>query len=410
MLRPLTLAIVFAAVSTACLPLNSPVTPVIPSPMPGTRVPTTAPAATVTRAPVPALSRPLYYLNPTDGQIYRVERDGSTTNRITQELSPVTSFAISPVAGDLAYTINNALIRADALGGNRTVLAQGQPVDLKQDGARFQGQIINPQWSADGRDIAYAENGVLIIAAGGGAPRRLFTNTPFPDMNNFDFSQPAYFYEPHSFSPNGRWLLVTRIFFPEGAQQLLVLLNSGAEPLPLIDDKGFNLCCDLAWGSDGETLYVSNPYPGMFEGGLWRGSTTDGVFKPIIKGYTGDLSQPFVPTETLNFIGGAREIGGALYAMAHSQPATEDVHTQPVALRLARIASDGAITYLRDDAYSYSQVWFAPDASGAVITVPLDNAPGVHRVLWLSAAGDPALELPIPADYNLAAPILQWGQ
>lgn len=390
----------------ACAPTSTPTSPALP---PATRAPALA-LPTPTPAPVPALSLPLYYLNPTDGQIYRVERDGTTTTRLTQEASPITSFAVSPANGDLAYTLNNALMRADALGGNRTVLVQGQPVDLNQEGARFRGQIINPQWSADGRTIAYADNGVFLIAAEGGEPRRLFANTPYPDMNNFDDSQVYAFYEPHSFSPNGRWLLVTRIFFPEGAQHLLVLLNTSAEPLVLVDDKGFGVCCDLAWGSDGETLYVSNPYPGMFEGGLWRASASDGILRPLVKGYTGDLSQPLVPTETLNFIGGARDVNGTLYALAHSQPASDDVHNQPVALRLARIAADGAITYLRDDAYAYSQVWFAPDGSGAVITVPVNNAPGAHRVLWLSADGSPALELPIPADYNVAFPTIQWGQ
>ncbi len=398
----------------ACAPAATPTgTPFIPSPMPGTREPTivaTVVQPTLTPIAIQAMTAPLYYLNPTDNQLYRVERDGTTTTRITNEAAPVTSFAVSPANGELAYTINNALIRTDALGGNRTVLVAGQPVDLKQDGVRFTGQIVNPQWSADGRTLAYAQNGILLIAAEGGEPRRLFTNTAFPDINNFDFNQPVHFYEPHSFSPNGRWLLVTRIFFPEGAQQQLVLLNSDAEPMTLVDDQGFNLCCNITWGSDGETLYVSNPYPGMFESGLWRGSTSDGILRQIIKGYTGDPAQPFTNTETLNFIGGAQEVDGVIYALAHSQPASDDIFSQPPALRLAQIAADGAITYLRGDGYPYSQVWLAPDGSGAVVTVPVSNAPGAHRVLWLAANGSPALELPIPADYNVAAPVIQWGR
>ena len=81
----------------------------IPSPMP-----------TSTNTPQPQanfqLPAPVYLLR--EGQIWRLERDGTTQRQITHEPAPVNSFDVSPADDVLVYVSGNALIYADADGKN----------------------------------------------------------------------------------------------------------------------------------------------------------------------------------------------------------------------------------------------------------------------------------------------------
>ena len=89
--------------------------PPTPVPPTATLVPTRTPEPAVILEPtaspiaVEVLPAPLYLLG-SDGQIMRLEMDGTTLTRITEEAEPLTDFDVSPANGMLAYASGNSRI------------------------------------------------------------------------------------------------------------------------------------------------------------------------------------------------------------------------------------------------------------------------------------------------------------
>lgn len=143
-------------------PVNlSPTQTILPTTNPtypptGTPTPTLTPTLITLDKTLPA---PLYFINWAEGnqrQIWRLEPDGSSTTQITHEEYGVTDL---DVAGDgrLAYLSNNTLIVTDALGGQRKVLVQGEPLP-----------VWNDQWSE------WAKNTTLFFEDAKGNSRVVF--------------------------------------------------------------------------------------------------------------------------------------------------------------------------------------------------------------------------------------------
>ena len=124
--------------------------------------------------PAEVLPAPLYHLG-SDGQIIRLERNGTTLIRATEEVAPVIDFDVSPVNGMLAYVSGNNLILADPYGGDIRVLVEGS---IEPDEHCRIIQILTPVFSPTGVEIAFAMDGVHLVFAGGGDSELIQRNDP----------------------------------------------------------------------------------------------------------------------------------------------------------------------------------------------------------------------------------------
>ena len=371
---------------------------------------TPMPLPTVTPQPLPSptpmarlLPAPLYFINAKDNQIWRMEVDGAALTQITHELAPVVSLDVSPVDGGLVYVSNNTLIRAASDGTNRVVLVDGGWVDPQDPGARFTKQLLNPRWRPTGEEIVFGQAGVNVIAAdGAGGPHQMLASSPYPAAGAAPTNEA--FYEPVSYSPDGRWLLVSKAFYPEGGEYLLLLLNTGAAPIPLRSSMS-PACCQLAWV--GQTLYLANHQLGMFEVGLWRAEVPSGEFVPVVSNNLGTPAQPAPADQLVHFVAfpfGSQE---QVFAFAASRPNTAEIFQTQTLLTLSRVAPDGRLTPLRGDGFIIGEALGAPDASGAVImdiNAHPNQYPPIGELRWLSASHTPAVDLQVQGSQ------MRWGK
>jgi hypothetical protein len=419
MLRSFVISIVFilfALTVAACAPTQvaAPANPTIePAAIP-TQTPTPAIISTIsvlmdTPQPTPTqqpttpavLPAPLYFLAPSGAtpQIWRIETNGTTRSQITQEAAGVTDFDVSAGDGSLAYVSGNALITADGLGANRSVLVQGPPLAPERDESYYTAEITKPRWSPDGTRIAYGMNGINLIDASGGAPTALLPNDPIPGPND-PMTQPANLYWPSQWSPDGAHMLIDIGYYrSEGSVGVLNLADNSATALS--SPQGY-VCCAPAWAADSRTIFYANPIDGIVPPGMWRTDVTTGEGETLINGIAKDavlsVSNPF-PT-----------IGDSLYYFYAVTKAPRDP-SAAVPLSMYRSQSDGVTdqTQLRTDAYVVGEALWTSDASGAVIVdtqAVLES--GVYSLqgplLYLKADGSPAI--PLGADGRL----LRWGK
>ncbi len=145
--------------------------------------------------------------------------------------------------------------------------------------------------------------------------------------------------------------------------------TADAPPLALTNPNGPD-CCGATWSQDGQHLYIGNHVPSLHGPdfiGLWRAEAALGEFKPLVRGYAGDVSQPLSPDQSLNSVNYAFEANGELFAFASIRPASEEAMYSPDVLSLAKIAPDGQINLLRTDSYLIGEALGATDGSGAAI-------------------------------------------
>lgn len=117
-------------------------------------------------APLPA---PLYYLNET-GQIWRVvgAPPEYILEQVTQEATPITDFAISPVHGCLVYVTDDYrdLIEFDPATQQRVVKLADLDRSLPPNGIDWHTKLRAPRYSPDGTQISVAYKGIYLIASG----------------------------------------------------------------------------------------------------------------------------------------------------------------------------------------------------------------------------------------------------
>jgi hypothetical protein len=360
---------------------------------------TPAPTATATPGVLPA---PLYYLNSADSQIWRIERDGVTKTQITRESTPVTGFDVSRADGALAYVVDNDLVRADANGQSRTVLAEAEPFDPNAEGG-INRALTNPLWSPDGAWIAYGLNGVNMIPAAGGAPSILKQSSPYPDLNTNPSRESltsTRFYRPIAWSPDGSRVLAWAAMFMEGSEYVVIPVDGS----PLVTLQGQS-CCQAVWSADGASIYVAQDSLGMFQPGLWRVGASTGEATPLVAAPEGEI-----PAE-LALIGFVWQAGdGQLYNFRGVQPTNVDTVGMPQLLIMTRSAADGVTgaVPLRADGHIIREALWAEDASGAVIvdatTQPAGQYSPAGPLLWLRADGRPAIDL------TAQGSVLRWGK
>ena len=345
------------------------------------------PAATIpppspTAAPAVVLPAPLYFLNG-EGQITRLEMDGQTLYQVTNETEPVSDFDVSPANGGLVYLSGNALIRADAYGGDPTLVIQG-PTQPDEQGRI--ARIRSPLFSPTGAEIAFALDGIRLISAGGGDAQMVQENDPRGEVGGS--------YTPVAWSPDGSRLLLSYHFYTHGGQLVVKsLVNDSVTELGPV-------CCHPSWSLDGRYVYVSGPTYGP-EGrpGLRRYDADTGAESVLLHDDPADDILPLVAY--------ARQLGdGHLYMFA--EETTGDDYEEAAGLvgfTMARAPVDdvSARTPLRPDRHAIGEALWAPGGTGAVIS----DARGVTfphlPLLWLPADGGEVVSLSATGSH------LHWG-
>jgi dipeptidyl aminopeptidase/acylaminoacyl peptidase len=363
-------------------------------------VPEIAATAIPTAEPLPesaVLPAPLYFVLPPDGQLWRLEQDGTRMSAITHETAPVADYDISPADGSLAYVSGNDLIRADALGGNRVVLVNG-PDTLGDE--QLNREVSSPRWSPDGRQVAFGLAGINLIEADGvRAPRLILQNDPVPvfDGSATEAPEPVEFYRPVAWSPEGARLLVEIRHFPHGGAWLALDPASGAEQR-VLPPEGF-ACCDATWSLDGRYIYFANEQPGMISSGLWRGEVETGAVTTLVEGF---------PATGVSFVRSPRQLAdGNLYYFLAVVP---DIQPERVPLAMVRAAPSesglGEPETLAEPDFVIGDVLWDPAARGAlVVRVAADAAlPAAGDLIWVPASG----EDPVNLTSNALQP--RWGR
>jgi Tol biopolymer transport system component len=374
------------------------VTPAVPATAPATEAPSEVPPEITATTTVPAtpavLPYPLYFLADRTGtfQVWRVAVDGVTLTQITDEPSPVTGFDVSSADGRLAYVSGNELILADRDGGTRQVLITGAELPATPDESYWAQEITNPVWSPDGATLAYALNGINLIAPSTGAITPLVANV----LPTTDAPAAIMLYRPRLWSPDGSRLLGEVSFYEAGS--LVILPAAGGAPLSTSVPDGI-VCCQPAWSNDGSAIFLANDSVGLVSPGLWRIDANTGAGATLI---TGD------DAGTLSFVGWPKQAPDGRLLYFFSQTTTfPERGTWPTSMYVAEADGVTGRTQLRTDSYIASEALWAPDASLAVIadTSELSTAyPPVGPLRLLRADGSGALPL---AD---AGRNLRWGR
>ncbi len=185
----------------------------------------------------------IYYLHGKRGEegIFAVPREGGaprrlTTSRPEANARPISKLKLSPDGRTLAYITKVAegegLVTLPVSGGEPHLL-------VKMTNARW----VEPQWSPDGSQLAYADgNDLYVIPAAGGKPREL--------------AHPEHGWEQWTvrWSPDGKFIaaLGRDNDLKESSNAVFVVPASGGKPRQLTPDVEYKE--GLEWHPDGKRL------------------------------------------------------------------------------------------------------------------------------------------------------------
>jgi hypothetical protein len=80
-------------------------------------------------------------------QVYRMERDGKTITRLTDEPNGVDGYDVSPVDGTVAYITDNQIVLVSADASNRRVLVDGGSAKLENNPYFYKDPVSQPVFS-----------------------------------------------------------------------------------------------------------------------------------------------------------------------------------------------------------------------------------------------------------------------
>lgn len=343
------------------------------------------------------LPAPLYWQE-YDGQLWRLDADGTTVHQITDEAQPISDFDVSPADGRLVILYDNDLILADADGENRTVLVDGPA--LPDGGGNLDplNQIFTPRRSPDGTQIAYGLGGINVLDLTPGETEFLLVNEvpinePDPEIRMMGSTM----YTVEAWSPDGTRLMVTGLVPPESAALIVLDLDTDDWRYIVRPEDGAFGFGYVSWSADSSAIYRAIPNPG-FETGLWRSDAATGGTETLIPGAEGAVR---------NLVAVPQQLGDGLLYMFMTSTDAPDMMNIP-ALTMFRAAPDGVMEReaLREDAHRIAGVLWANDASGAVIVNNTDCDESCP-VLWLPTDDSAPVTLPIEARYIIG---FRWGK
>jgi len=287
-------------------------------------------------------------------QVFRIERNGTTSHQLTFEPSNVESYDVSLADGSVAYISNRQLLWADINGAGRRVLVDAGPADpIDPIFSVISGVAISP----NGQTIAYGLRGINMYS--------LATNTStiaLPQRpSDIAQGQPAELYWPKNYSPDGTKLLITTAI-PNSDGVSTAIYFPATNALVRLSGEGGIFCCDeQGWSADGSTLYSANPFLGMFGSGLWRVDGNSGAITTLLSSDAGGgmfnmPDEPFLAAD------------GQLYYF-FTQSAVDGSVSRPP-LQLVRSGVDGVTgrTVVRGDNFQLmNEALWAPDASFVIV-------------------------------------------
>jgi len=346
-----------------------------------TAQPTTQPTAQPTGRPAAnTLPAPLYALE--EGQVVRIEVDGTTKTTLTDEepFAPdalaIVALAVSPADGALAYIVQRpaggTLVVTDASGENRRALLEDVPVS-------------GPRWSPDGSalavQVAYPlddspwRGGLYIVSAFSGEARLMLASDP-PGAGG---AGESWGYGPDAWSPDGSKILVSRYSqtvescdaaILDVATGELTVLTARADDIPSLHVE----CGSGVWSPDSSTVYVALRRPGLSprEPGLYTAEAATGQMGWVVPAQTNDGTFALVQSFGVG-------PDGELYALVtraeHAPDPAGDPAALPLPAALYRVQQgERMLEQLRDETFAlYGPAVWAPDGSGVVIPTPRTN-------------------------------------
>ncbi len=361
------------------------------------------------------LPAPVYLLDAPSGQIVRVANDGVMRRTVTHELSPVTSFDVSPDGSKLAYVAGNRLIEAQADGSNRVVKLDEGAANMAgaQTGAaeaQLAGERIDaPLYSPDGSRIAFAHGGINLIssgpdAVGADAVTLALANDLLPagtDRASSDSAPDraaARIYKPNSWSPDGVHLLVDYTYYPEGGGLAILAPDSNIlvelTPDPNAENPmAIPMFGDVAWKPDSTSFFIGSAMVYYGAPGLSLVDAGTGVATGILTSPQTEVSEE---KPLLAVRGPYWTTTGGLRAYVSEQAAVE----VPAPYSLEEIdPATGDRTPLNEVAYpAPGSVLWARDDSGALLLTDMQNwgttpmagpvSGPVGSLQWAAASGE----------------------
>jgi hypothetical protein len=134
-----------------------------------------------------------------NAQVWRLEPDGRTTTRLTDEPDGVDGFSVSRADGSLAIVSGNRLILVTGDGENRRQIADGNLVDRNDEDDVFRCTVSSPVFAPDGRTLAYALDGLHLYDLSTGQDRHVLKNLGNLNGESFVFAREVY--APGPWSP-----------------------------------------------------------------------------------------------------------------------------------------------------------------------------------------------------------------
>jgi Tol biopolymer transport system component len=360
---------------------------------------TEAPEATQTSAPLPTpapaglLPHSLYFLNNDSGgllQVFRMERDGSTTRQVTSEPVAVDAFDVSPKDGSVAYSSNNQLLLVGADGAGRRTVLDGGPLD---DNNRWNNSVGTAVWSPDGQTLAFGHGGLNFLTLSSGAITTVLQNQVDTSSGTPMVQE---LYAPSAYSPDGSRLLINIGLYEGGSYGIFAPSNNAL--IRLTRSDGTHVCCYMNWQPDGSGLYVTSPLLGLVESGLFHADAGSGNVTTLLPGSAADGTYNFADAAQLG-------ADGKLYFFFNNLPTFPTSGHTP--LFLVRSDPDGVTdrTQLQADAIqNVNEVLWAADASLAiVVSAPSADVYAGGQAQVIYPDGRPSVTL-MPS-----AQALRWG-
>jgi|GEM_PF-1364592 len=353
---------------------------------------------------------PLYYIDDA-GQISRLEADGTTQVQITDEPRLVTQYDVAPTGERIAYVSNNRLIELDLVSGERMVLvdnANKNPSTGTLEG-RITQAITAPQYSSEGKNIVFGLNGIKQVQSQAGLValnelESLLDNDPYPDFSNSrtSFSEgPIRFYQPFSWSPNGRYLLLEFSYYPEGGGLVILDVTSSTLIELWSSELDTALCCEATWSPDSQYFLIASSQVAYGAPGLTRIHIPTGEATVLVRGFpTEPLSEenpfrfvrgPLILNQETNFVFLSKQttIGGTAPYMMQ---VIDNSATQNAVQNIVQN------TVLRPEGFMISSdILWAEDGRGTIVIDPQETGQDLSSgsMFWIPIKGEAIFELPI---------------